>query len=132
MSIIDKNWFWISFAALIFLISFFLIYLQQKFSTPAILTLSIFILLFILIIVSLFLGRVKSDINRTGKLITDMIVPNKQAQKEYMRVTLDALQKAGNTGILLTKTTVPIASAAFAKGYASGLGNIAQNFLLPF
>lgn len=131
MSFIDENWFWVGFAALVVLISFLLIYLEDNFSTPAILCLVLFVLLVVLIIIGLFVKRANNDVKRGVQLITDLITPNKQAQKEYMRVTLDALQKAGNTGLVLTQTTTNAAIPAFAKGFAAGNFDIAKTLFSP-
>lgn len=132
MSILDENWFWLILCGVVFLISFLLVYLEEKFSTPAILLLVLFAITFVLILIVLFAKRATSDIQRTGNLITNLIIPNKEAQKAYMRVTLDALSKAGNTGLLLTKTTMQTALPAFGKAYASGIKDVAKNVLVPF
>lgn len=131
MQLLDNTWFWLLILGFLYLGLFLLIYLQEKFSTLAIVTIVIAVVIFLFAAITGLFVRVGKDVKKINRLLGDEIAGRLDTQRRFIGLTLDALQKVGNSVIKVGDTTVA-QTGTFFKETGKGLGRAAKDSIKAY
>lgn len=103
MSFIDKSWFWLLAAAVVYAILFLLSYLNSKFSTLSILLLITAIALLVITLLTGISTKIKNDLIKGKQLFQQKLSSDINAQKQFTRGALEAIASVGQATIEIGK-----------------------------
>ena len=113
MPFIDNSWFWLLVFGVLYLVLFLLIYLDEGFSTLAIVTLVAGAVLFLFALITGVFIRVGKDVERSLNVLGNEIKGRLDIQKKFIGLTFDALRQVGDATFIIGKSTVGQSAVPF-------------------
>lgn len=99
MSFIDKSWFWLLTAAVIYAILFLLSYLNSDFSTLSILLLIVTIGLLVITLMTGISTKIKNDFLKSKQLFQQKITGDVNATEKFLKGTFEGLASVGQATV---------------------------------